>query len=107
MSIDQNRVFRLCEQTVVLDDFPAVGWVLDIGGGGEAVIGQLKGAQVVAIDLLPRELESLLMAHSRSSWMPGSSSSSTVRSTRSQLSLALCLSSRTTMERCCGKFSGY
>jgi ubiquinone/menaquinone biosynthesis C-methylase UbiE len=57
MSIDQNRIFRLEEQTVVLHDFPAQGWILDIGGGGEAVIGQLKGAQVVAIDMLPRELE--------------------------------------------------
>ena len=41
----------------MLDDFPAEGWILDIGGGGEAVIGQLKGAQVVAIDLFPSELE--------------------------------------------------
>jgi ubiquinone/menaquinone biosynthesis C-methylase UbiE len=57
MSMDQNRIFRLEQQTVVLDDFPAEGWILDIGGGGEGVIGQLKGAQVVAIDLLPRELE--------------------------------------------------
>jgi ubiquinone/menaquinone biosynthesis C-methylase UbiE len=30
---------------------------LDIGGGGEGVIGQLKGKQVVAIDLIKRELE--------------------------------------------------
>jgi ubiquinone/menaquinone biosynthesis C-methylase UbiE len=57
MSIDQNRIFRLCEQTVLLDDFPAEGWILDIGGGGEAAIGRLKGAQVVAIDILPCELE--------------------------------------------------
>jgi ubiquinone/menaquinone biosynthesis C-methylase UbiE len=57
MPIDQNRIFRLCEQTVVLDDFPAEGWILDIGGGGEAVIGQLKGAQVVAVDVFSRELE--------------------------------------------------
>ena len=43
---------------VVVPDFPAQGLVLDIGGGGEGVIGQLKGKQVVAIDLLKRELES-------------------------------------------------
>lgn len=54
--IDQNRIFRLEEQTVVLNDFPADGWILDIGGGGEAVIGQLKKSQVVAIDVFPREL---------------------------------------------------
>ena len=33
------------------------GRILDIGGGGEGVIGQLKGAQVVAIDIYARELE--------------------------------------------------
>ncbi len=41
---------------VVLPDFPAEGLILDIGGGGEGVIGQLKGKQVVAIDLSKREL---------------------------------------------------
>ena len=33
------------------------GRILDIGGGGEGVIGQFKGAQVVAIDLRASELE--------------------------------------------------
>jgi ubiquinone/menaquinone biosynthesis C-methylase UbiE len=42
---------------VVVPDFPAEGLVLDIGGGGEGVIGQLKGKQVVAVDLSKRELE--------------------------------------------------
>jgi SAM-dependent methyltransferase len=42
---------------VVLPDFPAQGLILDIGGGGEGVIGQLKGNQVVAVDLSKRELE--------------------------------------------------
>ncbi len=56
MALDQNRVFQVCDQTVVLEDFPAEGWILDIGGGGEAVIGQLKKSQVVAIDVFPREL---------------------------------------------------
>jgi SAM-dependent methyltransferase len=42
---------------VALPDFPAEGLILDIGGGGEGVIGQLKGRQVVAIDLLKQELE--------------------------------------------------
>ena len=39
---------------VVVPDFPAEGLILDIGGGGEGVIGQLKGHQVVAIDLSQR-----------------------------------------------------
>ncbi len=42
---------------VALPDFPAQGLILDIGGGGAGVIGQFKGPQVVAIDLLKRELE--------------------------------------------------
>jgi SAM-dependent methyltransferase len=42
---------------VVVPDFPAAGLILDIGGGGEGVIGQLKGDQVVAIDLSERELK--------------------------------------------------
>lgn len=42
---------------VVLDDFPASGLILDIGGGGEGVIAQLKGNQVIAVDLQKRELE--------------------------------------------------
>lgn len=42
---------------VDVPDFPAQGLILDIGGGGEGVIGQLKGKQVVAVDLLKRELE--------------------------------------------------
>jgi SAM-dependent methyltransferase len=42
---------------VVLPDFPADGLILDIGGGGEGVIGQLKGSQVVAVDLSKRELD--------------------------------------------------
>ena len=32
------------------------GRILDIGGGGEGIIGQFKGAQVVAIDLKASEL---------------------------------------------------
>lgn len=56
MPIDQNRIFRLEQQHVVIDDFQADGFILDIGGGGEGVIGQLKGAQVVAIDVFAREL---------------------------------------------------
>jgi SAM-dependent methyltransferase len=42
---------------VVVPDFPAQGPILDIGGGGEGIIGQVKGKQVVAIDLSKRELE--------------------------------------------------
>ena len=38
-------------------DFESEGFVLDIGGGGEGVIGRLKGKDVVAIDIRRDELE--------------------------------------------------
>jgi len=52
-----DRIHRFPTLNVIVDDFPAPGLILDIGGGGEGVIGQLKHQQVVAIDLLKRELE--------------------------------------------------
>ncbi len=52
---DQRLIHAKLE--VILPDFPAQGLILDIGGGGEGIIGQLKGKQVVAVDLLKRELE--------------------------------------------------
>jgi SAM-dependent methyltransferase len=55
--ISQDRIYRFPTLNVVVDDFPANGLILDIGGGGEGVIGQLKHQQVVAIDLIKRELE--------------------------------------------------
>lgn len=54
---DMSQYVRHPKLEVVVPDFPAEGLILDIGGGGEGVIGQLKGRQVVAIDLLKRELE--------------------------------------------------
>ena len=55
--ISENRLFFFEREEVVVDDFDAAGFVLDIGGGGEGVIGKLKGNQVVAIDRSKRELE--------------------------------------------------
>lgn len=52
-----EQTIRHAKLEVALPDFPALGLVLDIGGGGEGVIGQLKGKQVVAVDLSQRELE--------------------------------------------------
>jgi ubiquinone/menaquinone biosynthesis C-methylase UbiE len=54
--IAPERIHRYERQDVVLDDFEASGYVLDIGGGGEGIIGLLKPSQVVAIDLSAREL---------------------------------------------------
>ena len=55
--ITAERVYTFPRLDVVVEDFPAHGLILDIGGGGEGVIGQLKHQQVVAIDLIKRELE--------------------------------------------------
>jgi len=52
-----EQVLKHDKLEIVLPDFPAAGLILDIGGGGEGVIGQLKGKQVVAVDLIKRELE--------------------------------------------------
>ena len=57
-SVDsQDRIYFLEKQEVTVNDFDASNFVLDIGGGGEGIIGQMKGKQVVAIDPSKRELE--------------------------------------------------
>jgi ubiquinone/menaquinone biosynthesis C-methylase UbiE len=49
-------LFRFEPQEVTVHDFHSAGYILDIGGGGEGVIGKLKGHQVVAIDRSKGEL---------------------------------------------------
>ncbi len=51
-----EQVYVVEAQSITVADFPAEGFILDIGGGGEGIIGQLKGSQVVAIDPIRREL---------------------------------------------------
>jgi ubiquinone/menaquinone biosynthesis C-methylase UbiE len=53
----EDRYYIFEREEVILEDFEAPGWILDIGGGGEGVIGRLKGDQVIAIDISKRELE--------------------------------------------------
>ena len=55
--ISKDRLFFFEREEVIVDDFDATGLILDIGGGGEGVIGNLKGKQVVAIDPNKQELE--------------------------------------------------
>jgi SAM-dependent methyltransferase len=52
-----DRLFFFEKQRVVVEDFDGSGFVLDVGGGGEGIIGRLKGSQVIAIDPNQRELE--------------------------------------------------
>jgi SAM-dependent methyltransferase len=44
-------------QSIRLEPVNADGFILDIGGGGEGIIGKLNGKQVVAIDTDEEELE--------------------------------------------------
>lgn len=44
-------------QRFVIADFETRGCILDIGGGGEGIIGRLKGSHVVSIDNRREELE--------------------------------------------------
>lgn len=55
--IPEEKMHFFDRQELVVEDFEARGWILDIGGGGEGVIGRLKGREVVAIDPSQRELE--------------------------------------------------
>ena len=57
MAVLEDRYFVYAQQAITVDDFEASGYILDVGGGGEGIIGILKGEQVVAIDLRARELE--------------------------------------------------
>jgi ubiquinone/menaquinone biosynthesis C-methylase UbiE len=43
-------------QEITVEDFSADGPILDIGGGGEGIIGRMKTTQVVAIDISREEL---------------------------------------------------
>ena len=45
------------QQTVEMSPIETDGFILDIGGGGEGIIGKLNGIQVVAIDKRLDELE--------------------------------------------------
>jgi ubiquinone/menaquinone biosynthesis C-methylase UbiE len=53
----EDRYFYLERQEVHLDELEHHGLILDIGGGGEGVIGLLHGSDVVAIDVSEEELE--------------------------------------------------
>lgn len=56
--IDWSQYFVLPHQEVTLPDIDNKGGlILDVGGGGEGIIGLLKGKDVVAIDMRKDELE--------------------------------------------------
>lgn len=56
--IDSRQYFVIPQQEIHLTDFEHHGkWVLDLGGGGEGIIGLVKGRDAIAIDLNKKELE--------------------------------------------------
>ncbi len=55
--MEEDTFYHFEPLELEVKDFESDGWILDIGGGGEGVIGQLKGGRVVAIDIRKDELE--------------------------------------------------
>jgi ubiquinone/menaquinone biosynthesis C-methylase UbiE len=57
-AIDETQMFVIDQQVIhVEDDYRDEDLLLDLGGGGEGVVGQLRGRQVVAIDSRREELD--------------------------------------------------
>ena len=55
---DEEKVYFIAPQKITVPDFECDdSWILDIGGGGEGIIEQVKGKQVIAIDFRQHELE--------------------------------------------------
>jgi ubiquinone/menaquinone biosynthesis C-methylase UbiE len=55
--VKDDEFYQFEQVKLEVKDFPSEGFILDIGGGGEGVIGILKGSDVIAIDLRKDELE--------------------------------------------------
>lgn len=51
-----RKLHKLERVDYTVADFDASGYILDIGGGGEGIIGRMKPQQAVAIDLYKEEL---------------------------------------------------
>jgi ubiquinone/menaquinone biosynthesis C-methylase UbiE len=54
--ISEARLHFFERQDIALDHIATRGYILDIGGGGEGIIGQLEGERTIAIDASQREL---------------------------------------------------
>ncbi len=52
-----EEFYQFAPVELEVKDFASEGFILDIGGGGEGVIGRLKGSDVIAIDIRKDELE--------------------------------------------------
>jgi ubiquinone/menaquinone biosynthesis C-methylase UbiE len=54
--MDESRFYKAERQKVFLQDIHAAGWIFDLGGGGEGIIGQMCGTSVISIDRNKQEL---------------------------------------------------
>jgi len=52
-----QRLYKTETQSIELNPVETEGFILDIGGGGEGIIGKLNGKQVIAIDTSKEELQ--------------------------------------------------
>jgi len=55
--MEMKKLYETEMQLVELSPVKTKGFILDIGGGGEGIIGKLNGRQVIAIDTSKRELQ--------------------------------------------------
>ena len=56
-ALDPSQFHEIDTQTVRVEEFGIKGRILDIGGGGEGIIGRVNGGIVVAVDPREEELE--------------------------------------------------
>lgn len=56
LEFTQKFSYSTKAQSIKLSPIETDGLILDIGGGGEGIIGKLNGGQVIAIDISEREL---------------------------------------------------
>jgi ubiquinone/menaquinone biosynthesis C-methylase UbiE len=56
-ALDPSQFHEIDTQTVRVEEFGITGRILDIGGGGEGIIGRVNGGIVVAVDSRTEELE--------------------------------------------------
>jgi ubiquinone/menaquinone biosynthesis C-methylase UbiE len=55
--ISEDQIYFLKRREITVEDFDAPDFILDIGGGGEGIIGLLKGQKVISIDVSEAELK--------------------------------------------------
>ncbi len=55
--IDQDRIIETELQEIIIDKKEFNGIMLDVGGGGEGIIGKVYGKKAVSIDKLENELD--------------------------------------------------